>query len=76
MQVGDIVLVKDECYLKEFFTGTCEIIEIKLFMISTRYQIKTTYLIDGKPHLTILTENEIKPISEIRNNKLKELGII
>jgi hypothetical protein len=75
MKIGDIVLVNDDCYLKEFFTGPCEIIEIKVTYRLTRYQIRTTYLINGKPNLTILTETEMKNISEIRNNKLKELGI-
>ena len=75
MKVGDIVLVNDDCYLKEFFEGPCEIIEIKVTTKLTRYLIRTTYLINGKPNLTNLTETEIKTIDEIRNNKLKELGI-
>jgi hypothetical protein len=75
MKIGDIVLFKDDHYLKEFFTGYCEIIDIKLFMRATRYQIRTTYLINGKPHLTIVTKSDIKSVSEIRNDKLKELGI-
>lgn len=75
MKVGDIILVNDNCYLKEFFTGSCEIIEIKVTTRLTRYLIRTTYHINGKPNLTNLTETEIKTITEIRNNKLKELGI-
>lgn len=75
MKLGDIVLVNDNCYLKEFFTGPCEIIEIKVTTRLTRYLIRTTYPINGKPNLTNLTETEIKTITEIRNNKLKELGI-
>lgn len=79
MKVGDIVLVNDNCYLKEFFTGPCEIIEIKVSNFATtrltRYLIRTTYHINGKPNLTNLTETEIKTIDEIRDNKLKELGI-
>lgn len=75
MKVGDIILVNDDCYLKEFFEGPCEIIEIKVTTKLPRYLIRTTYLINGKPNLTNLTETEIKTIDEIRNNKLKELGI-
>jgi hypothetical protein len=75
MIVGDIVLFREDHYLKEFFTGNCEIIEIKSFMNTTRYTISTTYLINGKPNITIVTESDIKSVSEIRNDKLKELGL-
>lgn len=78
MKVGDIVLVNDDCYLKEFFEGPCEIIEMHFFNITnkpTKYSIRTTYLINDKPNLTHVCETDIKLISDIRNNKLKELGI-
>jgi hypothetical protein len=75
MKIGDRVLFKDDHYLKEFFHGYCEIIDVKVFMKSTRYTIRTTYLINGKPNITTVTERDIKPVSEIRNDKLKELGI-
>ena len=75
MKIGDIVLFRDGHYLKEFFTGHCEIIDMKVFMNTTRYHIRTTYLINGKPNLTIVTESDIKSVSKIRNDKLKELGI-
>jgi hypothetical protein len=75
MKVGDIVLFRDGHYLKEFFTGNCEIIDMKVFMKATRYTIRTTYLINGKHNLTTVTESDIKSVNEIRNDKLKELGI-
>jgi hypothetical protein len=75
MKIGDRVLLNDNSYLKEFFTGYCEIIDMKVFMKATRYTIRTTYLINGKPNITTVTERDIKPVSEIRNDKLKELGI-
>lgn len=75
MKVGDIVLFRDGHYLKEFFPGYCEIIDMKVFMRATRYTIRTTYFINGKPNLTTVTESDIKSVNEIRNDKLKELGI-
>jgi hypothetical protein len=75
MKIGDRVLLNDNSYLKEFFTGYCEIIDMKVFMKATRYTIRTTYLINGKPNITTVTERDIKTVSEIRNDKLKELGI-
>lgn len=85
MKLGDIILLKDDSYLKESLAGPCEIIEIKdvtfrhapkdSMKYFKRYKIRTTYLIDGQQHITIVRENDITPISEIRDKKLKELGI-
>lgn len=88
MKVGDIVVLKNDYDYtlpqSQVLTGPCEIIEIKdnLFHAPKdsmkyfkRYTIRTTYLIDGQQHITIVREIDITPISEIRDKKLKELGI-
>jgi hypothetical protein len=75
MKIGNLVLLNDNSYLKEFFHGYCEIIDMKVFMKTIIYTIRTTYLINGEPYITTVTERDIKPVSEIRNNKLNELGI-
>jgi len=75
MKIVDRILLNDNSYLKEFFTGYCEIIDMKVFMGTVLYNIRTTYLIDGQKHLIFVKKVDIKPINEIRNYKLKELGI-
>ena len=86
-----VVLKNDYNYTlpqSQVLTGPCEIIEIKdgfrhnlihapkdSMKYFKRYTIRTTYLIDGQQHITIVREIDITPISEIRDKKLKELGI-
>ena len=73
MEIGDIVIVEEKYWLKEYFSGYCEIIGTKTIMRELRYNIKTIDFIDGKQHVTLVHENEIIPIVRIRNEKLNQI---
>lgn len=73
MEIGDIVVVSKNYWLKKYFPGYCEIIGTKTIMKELRYNIKTIDLIDGKQNVTLVHENEIIPIVRIRNEKIKKL---
>jgi hypothetical protein len=76
MKVGDLVRLKKDHHLSEIFDGNCIIHEISNFPIASkklaRYHIKT---ITGELKWAWVYERELDEISEIRNDKLKELGI-
>ena len=76
MKVGDIVRLKKEHYLSEIFDDNCEIVEVRKYQIITnktpRYHIKT---ISGELKWVWANESELDRISEIRNEKLKKIGI-
>jgi hypothetical protein len=76
MKVGDLVRLKKEHYLSEIFDTNCQIHEVKKFQIrinkESRYHIRT---ISGELKWVWVNESELDRISEIRNDKLKELGI-
>lgn len=76
MKVGDIVRLKKQHYLSEIFNTNCEIHEVKKFQIRTnkepRYHIRT---ISGELKWVWVDESELDRISEIRVEKLNELGI-
>lgn len=73
MEIGDIVIVDEKYWLKEYFPGYCEIIGTKTIMRELRYNIKTINFINGKQNKTLVHEKEIIPIVKIRNEKLKQI---
>ena len=73
MIIGDIVILKKDNYLKKYFPGYCEIIEIRTTMRELRYSIRTIDFIYGKQNITLVNENEVIPIVKIRNEKLNKL---
>ena len=73
MEIGDIIIIKKDNYLKEYFPGYCEIIEIRTIMRELRYSIRTIDFIYGKQNITLAHEREIIPIVKIRNEKLKQI---
>lgn len=73
MEIGDIVILKENHWLKEYFPSYCEIIEIRTIMRELRYSIRTIDFINGKQNITLLHENDILPIVKIRNEKLKQI---
>jgi hypothetical protein len=76
MKVGDIVRLKKEHYLYEIFDTNCQIHEVKKFQINnnkeTRYHIRT---ISGELKWVWVNESELDRISEIRSERLQQLGI-
>ncbi len=76
MKVGDVVRLKKEHYLSEIFDTNCEIHEVRKFQIRTnrepRYHIRT---ISGELKWVWVDGSELDRVSEIRNDKLKKLGI-
>lgn len=73
MEIGDIVIVEEKYWLKEYFPGYCEIIATKTIMRELRYSIRTIDFIYGKQNITLVHEREIIPIVKIRNEKLKQI---
>jgi hypothetical protein len=73
MEIGDIVIVKEDSFLKEYFPGYCEIIETRTIMRELRYSIRTIDFINGSQNITLSYANEIIPIVRIRNEKLNKL---
>jgi hypothetical protein len=73
MEIGDIVILKEDSFLKEYFPGYCEIIGTKTIMRELRYNIKTIDFINGSQNITLSYENDIIPIVRIRNEKLNKL---
>jgi hypothetical protein len=73
MEIGDIVILKEDSFLKEYFPGYCEIIEIRTIMRELRYSIRTIDFIYGKQNITLSYANDIIPIVRIRNEKLNKL---
>jgi hypothetical protein len=76
MKVGDIVKLKKEHFLSEIFDTNCQIHEVKKFQIRTnrepRYHIKT---MTGELRWVWVDESEVDMISNIRDQRLEELGI-
>jgi hypothetical protein len=80
MKVGDIVRLKEEHHLSTFLEGPCIVDEVRKFEIrvnrKNRYHIKTLNKnSDGSHSMTWVEEQEVISISEIRQERLKELGI-
>ena len=73
MEIGDIVIVKEDSFLKDYFPGYCEIIETRTIMRELRYSIRTIDFIYGKQNITLSYANDIIPIVRIRNEKLNKL---
>jgi hypothetical protein len=73
MEIGDIVILKEDSFLKEYFPGYCEIIETRTIMRELRYSIRTIDFIYGKQNITLSYANDIIPIVGIRNEKLNKL---
>lgn len=73
MEIGDIVIVKEDSFLKDYFPGYCEIIETITIMRELRYSIRTIDFINGSQNITLSYENDIIPIVRIRNEKLNKL---
>ncbi len=71
MNLGDIVKLKPEIRLSEIIDGNCTIDDIDIRYGKTRYHIKS--VIDNK--MTWVYESEVDMISNIRDQKLKQLGI-
>ena len=80
MKVGDIVKFKKDHHLAEVIPGPLIIDEDKKFQFRTnkqnRYHIITLNKdSDGSHRMTWVDEHEVISISEIREIKLKDLGI-
>jgi hypothetical protein len=73
MEIGDIVILKEDSFLKEYFPGYCEIIETRTIMRELRYSIRTIDFIYGSQNITLSYANDIIPIVRIRNEKLNKL---
>jgi hypothetical protein len=73
MEIGDIVIVKEDSFLKDYFPGYCEIIETRTIMRELRYSIRTIDFINGSQNITLSYANDIIPIVRIRNEKLNKL---
>jgi hypothetical protein len=78
MKAGDIVRLKSEHQLYELVPGLCVVGEVRKFSFGkrpNRYHIKTLNTSDGSHRMTWVEEKEIISISEIRQERLNELGI-
>ncbi len=80
MKVGDIVKFKKDHHLSEVIPGLLIVDKVKKFQFRTnkqnRYHIITLNKdSDGSRRMTWVDESEVISISEIRNYKLKSLGI-
>ncbi len=80
MKVGDIVKFKEDHHLAEVIPGPLIVDEVKKFQFRTnkqnRYHIITLNKdSDGSHRMTWVDEHEVISISEIRNDKLKSIGI-
>ncbi len=80
MKVGDIVKFKKDHHLSEVIPGLLIVDKVKKFQFRTnkqnRYHIITLKKdSDGSRRMTWVDESEVISISEIRNYKLKSLGI-
>jgi hypothetical protein len=78
MKIGDIVKLKEEHHLYELVPGLCVVDEVRKFSFGkrpNRYHIKTLNTSDGSHRMTWIEEKEIISISEIRQERLSELGI-
>jgi len=73
MEIGDIVILKEDSFLKEYFPGYCEIIDTITIMRELRYSIRTIDFINGSQNITLSYEKDIIPIVRIRNEKLKQI---
>ncbi len=80
MKVGDIVRLKEEHSLKEFFQYNCIIVDISSPVAlnsfkrkSKKYHIRT---ITGELKWTWVYESEVDKISDIRDSILKEIGLV
>ena len=73
MKVGDIVRLKPEHHLIEFIKGDCIITEVRMYSNQhrkTRYHIK-----NSEDCMTWAHIEELDLVSDLRNQRLKELGI-
>lgn len=75
LDIGDIVEIVKGHHLKEFFLGNCVIDDKVIMFNKTRYHIKYLDTKSGQEHMTWVFESEIDMISEIRNEKLQQLGL-
>ena len=71
MNLGDIVKLKPEVALSEIIDGNCIVDDIVTRYGKTRYHIKS--IVDDK--MTWVYKSEVDMISNIRDQKLKQLGI-
>ena len=80
MNIGDVVKFKPKNFLSKVFKGLCIIDDLKVFKFRpdkpNRYHIKTLNKDkDGSHRMVWVDEDEIISISDIRDQKLKKLGI-
>jgi len=79
MKLGDIVKFKQEHHLSDVIPGLCIVDDVRKFYFRTgkpnRYHIKTLNTLDGSHRMAWVDGNEIVSISEIRSERLNELGI-
>jgi len=80
MKVGDIVKFRQDHYMSEVMAGLCIVDDVRRFPIKAnkpnKYHIKTLNKdSDGSYRMTWINENEVVSISEIRVERLNELGI-
>ena len=75
MEIGDIVILKEDHWLRERLPGYCEIVEIKgvPFIMEFNINIMTLDSIDGSKTRVWVKESEIIAIVKIRNEKLKQI---
>lgn len=80
MKVGDIVKFNQDHYMSELIPGLCIVDDVRKFQFRTnkpnRYHIKSLNKdSDGSYRMTWVDEDEVVPISEIRVERLNQLGI-
>jgi hypothetical protein len=77
MKIGDIVEIKSDHHLKEFFPGACVVLEIafKERPLRQRMFISTLAEKEGERNLTWVYDDELLTKSERRDSILKSIGI-
>jgi hypothetical protein len=80
MKLGDIVKFKKDHYMSELMPGLCIVDDVRKFQFNTnkpnKYHIKTLNKdLDGSCRMTWINSDEVESISEIRVERLNQLGI-
>ena len=79
MKIGDIVEIKSDHHLKEFFPGACVVLKLQSkgrpLFFRERIFISTLAEKEGERNLTWVYEDELLTKSERRDSILKSIGI-
>lgn len=75
MKVGDIVILKEDHWLREQLPGYCEIVEIKNVPLIMEYNINILTLdsTNGNKTGVWVKESELIPIAKVRNEKINKI---